>query len=626
MALSPAQLLASQAHGALQRGDLALAAKLSRQAVAQQPRNPGFNHLAGVVAFHAKDFAAAVKYLRKAAEFHPPVPGVLTDLGQVLRAAGRYDDAVKAFRQATQVLPQDADSWDGLGNILLEGNRVAEAIQAFQQGVAIAPAHARLLTNLGSAQARAGQVEAARVTLGAAMRLAPGAPDPAANLATVEAEEGDPVQARALATQVLAKHPTHLTALLALANAEQKLGDLVEAERLTRHALALYPDNGQLLLSLASVLADSNQDESAAKTYDQVLAQSRANPKALTGLSRIHVAAGRFDDARALLHEALAVDPDWYPTRMDLALLELSLGRFEQAFPHYNWRFQLDHQRRQRPFTQPKWDGVRRPGQKLLLWGEQGIGDEVLWLSLLPDLLAAGMELVVECDGRLLPLLQRSFPTVTAVAGAQPPSSRCLDGDLVQLSFAELCRHVHHDVGVAAYLRPDPQRVRDLRERLLEKSAGKPLVGVSWRSVTPLVAAQKTLELQHWGPILRQSDVAFVVLQYGNVEADLAAAEAATGVRPLQADGVDIMNDLDGFAALVAAMDKVITTSNTTVHFAGAVGVQTHLLLPKARGKLWYYGVNETSSRWYGSLRIHRQSVQDRWDDVLESARRAAFP
>lgn len=111
MTPSPAQLLASQAHGALQRGDLALAVKLSRQAVAQQPRNPGFNHLAGVVAFHTKDFAAEVKYLRKAAEFRPPPPGVHGDLGQALLALGRKDDAVKVFRDATRLMPTPGMVW-----------------------------------------------------------------------------------------------------------------------------------------------------------------------------------------------------------------------------------------------------------------------------------------------------------------------------------------------------------------------------------------------------------------------------------------------------------------------------------------------------------------------------------
>lgn len=626
MALSSAQLLASQAHGALQRGDLALAAKLSRQAVAQQPRNPGFSHLAGVVAFHAKDFAAAVKYLRKAAEFHPPVPGVLGDLGQALLALGRKDDAVKAFRDATRLTPADVDAWDGLGNVLVEVNRFDDAIVAFRHGLSLAAGNLRILSNLGSALARAGQITLARETLLDVLRRAPAALDPAANLATLEAEDGDPSTAKHLAQQVLDKVPHHLVAWMALANAEQKLGNPEAAEHLVRQALLVHPANGQVLLALASVLADLGRNDEAAESYQQVLRQNRANPKALTGLARVHIAADDFDAARDLLHEALQVAPDWVASRMELALLEASLGRFEHAVPHWPWRFRAEHQRQRRPFPQPAWDGVRRSGQTLVLWAEQGVGDEVLWLSLVPDLLAAGMALVIECDRRLTDLLRRSFAGVTVVARQDPPDPAALDPQAVQMSLAELFLHVPPRTGRSGYLHADGDKVARLRRRLQDQAGGRPLIGLSWRSNAVGHGKNKSLALDQWRTILSVPDVSFVALQYGDIDADLAAAEAATGVRVLRARDIDIMNDLDGFAGLVAAMDKVITTSNTTVHFAGALGVETQVLLPRTRGRLWYYGVDDTSMRWYGGVRLHRQSVQDRWDDVLESARRAAFP
>ncbi|AVM75651.1 tetratricopeptide repeat protein [Magnetospirillum gryphiswaldense] len=626
MTPSPAQLLASQAHGALQRGDLALAVKLSRQAVAQQPRNPGLNHLAGVVAFHTKDFAAAVKYLRKAAEFRPPPPGVHGDLGQALLALGRKDDAVKVFRDATRSMPVDADAWDGLGNVLMEVNRFDDAIAAFRYALSLAAGAPRILSNLGAALARAGQTEAARETLAEAVRRAPGALEPVSNLATLEAEDGDPSVAKVLAQQVLAKAPHHLVAWIALANAEQKLDNPEEAERLVRQALALHPDNGQVLLSLASVLADLGRNGEAMEFYRHVLRQNRANPKALTGLARAHIAVDEFDAARDLLHEALRVAPDWVASRMELALLEASLGRFEQVAPHWAWRFRAENQRQSRPFPQPAWDGLCRSGQTLVLWAEQGVGDEVLWLSLVPDLLAAGMRLVIECDVRLRDLLCRSFPAATVVARRDPPDPACLEAEAVQSSLAELFLHIPRATGRPGYFRADGDKVARLRRQLQTEDGGKPLIGLSWRSNAVSCGRNKSLSLDQWRTILSVPDVSFVALQYGDIDGDLAAAEAATGIRVLRASDIDIMNDLDGFAALVAAMDKVITTSNTTVHFAGALGVETHVLLPKVRGRLWYYGVNEPTSRWYGTLRLHRQSVQDRWDDVLESVRRAAFP
>lgn len=617
MTSSPLQHLVENAQGALRRGDAALALKLARQALAQQPRHPGLNHLAGIAAHHAGDAALALRYLRKAAELKADWPGVLTDLGQVAWAVGRGDEAEKSFRQATRTHPRDADCWEGLGNVLLGRNKLDEAIGAFQQAVALAPTHPRILANHGVALARAGRFDDARPPLRDAVARSAGAPDIQANLAMVEADAGNPAEARDLARQVLAKLPGHVTATIALANAEQQLGNLAEAERLVRQAVQVNPGNPELTLSLASVLLDLGRDEPAEDCYRSVLKAAGDHPKALTGLARLHIAQAHFDEGRALLVRALRVAPDWMAPRMELAILELSLGRFDAAFPHFDWRFQADQQRRPRPFTQPRWDGVREAGRKLLLWGEQGVGDEVLWFSLLPDLVAAGMEVTVECDPRLLPLVKRSFPSVTACGLSQPPAAPCLDPAAVQLPLGELFRFVPRHGPAAPYLVADPVRSQEIRGRLETLAGGRKLVGVSWRSVAPGLGGHKSLALENFRA-LAGDDHALVSLQYGDVAADLARAKEA-GLDVLSLPDLDVTGDLDGFASLVAAMDHVVTASNTTVHFAGGLGVPTEVMLPKARGRHWYYGVDDHQCRWYPRVRLHRQTAQGAWDEVLRS-------
>ncbi|MCA1907011.1 MAG: tetratricopeptide repeat protein [Magnetospirillum sp.] len=611
------QHLVEHAQGALRRGDAALALKLARQALAQQSRHPGLNHLAGIAAHHAGDSATALRYLRKAVDLKADWPGVLTDLGQVAWAAGRGDEAETSFRQATRIHPHDAESWEGLGNVLLGRNKLGEAIDAFRQAVALAPTHPRILTNHGVALARAGRFDEARQALRDAVARSAGIPDILANLAMVEAEAGNPDAASDLARQVLATVPGHVMATIALANAEQQLGNPTEAERLVRQAVQVNPGNPELTLSLASVLLDLGRDDQADDGYRDVLRVVGDHPKALTGLARLRVAQGRFDEGRDLLVRALRVTPDWMAPRMELALLELSLGRFDDAFPHYDWRFLADHQRRSRPFTQPRWDGVRQAGRRLLLWGEQGVGDEVLWLSLLPDLLADGLEVTVECDPRLLPLVKRSFPSVMACGLSQSPAAPCLDPGLSQLPLGELFRFVPRHGPAAPYLVADPLRSREMRGRLESLAGGRKLVGVSWRSAALNLGEHKSLTLESLRAVAGDR-FALVSLQYGDVAAELARAREA-GLEILSLPDLDITGDLDGFASLVAAMDHVVTTSNTTVHFAGGLGVPTEVMLPKARGRHWYYGVDGNWCRWYPRVRLHRQTFQGAWDEVLRS-------
>lgn len=389
----------------------------------------------------------------------------------------------------------------------MEVSRFDDAIAAFRHALSLAAGAPRILSNLGAALARAGQTEAARETLAEAMRRAPGALEPVSNLATLEAEEGDPSMAKVLAQQVLAKAPHHLVAWIALANAEQKLNNPEEAERLVRQALTLHPDNGQVLLSLASVLADLGRNGEAMEFYRQVLRQNRANPKALTGLARAHIAVDEFDAARDLLHEALQVAPDWVASRMELALLEASLGRFEQVAPHWAWRFRAENQRQRRPLPQPAWDGVCRSGQKLVLWAEQGVGDEVLWLSLVPDLLAAGMRLVIECDARLRDLLCRSFPAATVVARRDPPDPACLEVEAVQSSLAELFLHIPHSA-------------RDGAARLFPRR---------WRQGGPVAA---TASDSRWG---QAADWTVVAIQCGQLRQEQIAVVGSVAGHPVRA-------------------------------------------------------------------------------------------
>lgn len=617
MIASSLQHLVEQAQGALRRGDATLALKLTRQALAQQPRHPGLNHLAGIAAHHTNDNATALRYLRKAMELKADWPGLLTDLGQVAWAVGRSGEAEASFRLATRLHPQDAASWEGLGNVLLGRNKLDEALGAFQQAVTLEPTHPRILANHGAALARAGRFDAARQVLRDAVARSGGAPDIQANLAMAEAEAENPSQAADLARQVLAMVPGHLLATIALANAEQQLGNLTEAERLVRQVAQVSPGNPDLILALASVLLDLGHDDQAEGCYRSVLDAVGDHPKALTGLARLRIAQGHFDEGRDLLVRALRVAPEWKAPRMEMALLELSLGRFDAAFPHFDWRFQGKPQRRSQPFTQPRWDGVRDAGRKILLWGEQGVGDEVLWLSLLPDLVAAGLELTVECDPRLVPLVKRSFPEVTVCGFAVPPAGPCLDPSAVQLPLGELFRFVPRHGPAAAYMVPDPIRSQEMRSRLVALSGGRKLVGVSWRSTVLGLGQHKSLGLESFLG-LAGDDHVFVSLQYGDVAADLAQARDA-GLEVLSLSDLDITNDLDSFACLVAAMDHVVTTSNTTVHFAGSLGVPTEVMLPKARGRHWYYGVADSHCRWYPQVRLHRQDSQGEWDNVLRS-------
>jgi ADP-heptose:LPS heptosyltransferase len=167
------------------------------------------------------------------------------------------------------------------------------------------------------------------------------------------------------------------------------------------------------------------------------------------------------------------------------------------------------------------------------------------------------------------------------------------------------------------YLVADAERTKRLRDSF-QLAAGERLIGISWSSQNPQLGHHKSIPLREWAGVLGVPRCRFVDLQYGDTSAEKAALETEAGLR-LAAGGVDLRNDLDGVAALVAACDLVITVSNTTAHIAGALGIPGWVLVPAGSGKLWYWGHDREATPWYPSLRIIRQTSPGVWRDVLEN-------
>jgi tetratricopeptide (TPR) repeat protein len=266
------------------------------------------------------------------------------------------------------------------------------------------------------------------------------------------------------------------------------------------------------------------------------------------------------------------------------------------------------------------WRGEHVSGT-LRVWREQGIGDEILFARLLPLARARVQSLVFECDPRLTPLLTRSFPDIVAQAAPAPSAAaQCPLGDLGPILGVD----VSDLANGAAFLRADPERRAQLRVRYEALAKGRPIIGIAWASKSPRRGQAKSAALEHWGALLRR-DALFVSMQYGDVAESIAAANAAFGCAIHVDADIDQMADLDAFAAQIAALDRVVSVSNSTVHMAGALGVETIVMPPPARGRLWYWGLEGEATPWYSSVRILRRELNEPRAAQIARAAEQAF-
>ena len=511
--------------------------------------------------------------------------------------------------------------------------------------------------------------EAIRALTAAAGREGPDSREALLLLSQLFRQLGRPEQAVQALEMILSRDPSDAEAKFQLANIASEMGAGDGAERLYRELLQTVPDSLPVRNNLANLLRGLHRPEEALQVMDAAMGQGRDSADAMSTYGLCAMECGDLDGARQAFERALRLDPGHGRARANLGELLLLTGetaaglaeleaarrqldrpaqvdvnlayaRFLEGEYRAGWeafesRFDAaaPSERPPRPFTQPRWRGEKVAGA-VLIWGEQGVGDEIVFASMVPDAMRRAERIVLECEPRLAPLFARSFPAVEVVPRSDPPASRLQAPDIAaQIPLASLggiFRNRREDFpadtagsAAGAYLQADPDLRRGLRARYRQLGEG-PLVGLSWRSVNARAGPAKSMALSDLSELLAVRPATFVNLQYGDVEAKVAALRQRTGIRIIQDSAVDQMRDMDAFAAQVAALDLVITVSNTVAHVAGTLGRPTWAMVPAGPGLRWYWGRSGTDCPWYGSLRLYRQSMPGRWHGLLAEMK-AAF-
>jgi len=342
------------------------------------------------------------------------------------------------------------------------------------------------------------------------------------------------------------------------------------------------------------------------------------------------------ETARALqtYETAIAAHAEDANARAAYALSLLGAGEFAHGWDEYDWRLRVPGAVASVPAPFPVWQGEALAGKTILVRSEQGIGDEIMFASCVPDLLAAGAQCVIECSRRLTGLFARSFPSVRVIARdrLRPPDPAALGAIDLQCHAGSLPRWLRRsadDFPGTPYLRADAARIAAWRERLGDE-AGVLRVGIAWTGGLPgTLRAARSISLAALEPLLRMRNARFVALELGECSAAVDAMSRATGARIDVWQGVAALPD--EAAALCCALDVVVCVPTAMAHLAGALGRPVWVLVPGVG--TWRYLWQGDRMPWYGSMRVLRrasgsdvQSVVEGARDALESFTRSAAP
>lgn len=543
-----------------------------------------------------------------------------------LLAADRLAEAEAAWREILSRDPRDARAQHFLGCVLARAGRLAEGLALVDRSVQLEPRNAMFLANRARVLADAGDLERAIADLRLAAQADPGFADAPRQLGLLLDRlgrarflAGDASGARAAFEGALEARPGDPDILNNLGVALNALGLHGEAADRFRAALAGRPAFAEARLHWGHALRDSGDLESAASMYAQAVEDRPGFLPARLACASAALDRGELGRARALYEEVLAETPDCADARYGLGQVALREHRFAEGWEGYEWRFDTDPpQAARRESSLPRLDASNLARvSKVAVWGEQGLGDQLLFATLLPELEARGIGIALDVDPRLGPILARRLHRASVVAPGR------YEGCDAQVGIASLGALFRPDTASfarqpKALLPADADRVARFAAML---PAGRRRVGISWRSFRGGgLALRKSAPLESFG-VLAAGGAALVDLQYGDVGAERERFEARHPRALVRLAGLDPMNDLEGMLAAIAACDVVVTTSNVTAHLAGAAGKETVLVYPAANAPFAYWVPGaDGRTLWYPSVRVVSPAGMDTWEKALERA------
>jgi tetratricopeptide (TPR) repeat protein len=633
-----------------QQGMLAEAGMICGSILRLQPNNSDALHLAGIVALQTGRPEQGIELIGKALRLSGRNAAAHSDLGAGLRALQRHEEALASYNRAIALRPDYARAYYNRAMVLADLQRHAEALASYDRAIALRPDHAEAHANRGAILAGLRRDQDALASYDLAIALKPdharahynrGAvlavlqrhadalasydraivlqPDNAEahiNRGGVLADLQRPQEALASYDRAITLAPNHADAHY---NRAKLLADLQrDADALTSfdRAIALRPDHADAYVNRGVVLARLQRPADALASHDRAIALRADDAEAYSNRGNVLLELRRHADALASYDQAIALRPDYANAHWNQSHCLLALGQFDRGWPLYEWRKRLDKPVGNRAFPQPPWLGEASiAGKILFIHWEQGLGDTLQFCRYATLAQALGARVVMAVQDPLRKLLGTLGPDTEIIGGNDAPvefDCHCPMNSL-PLAFGTTVETIPR---ATPYLAADPAAVAAWRERLAGLVGLR--VGLCWagsprhdQPAGQAIDRRRSIALVQYAPLGAVTGANFVSLQKGTAAAQAAAPPEGLSIH----DRTDELHDFADTAALIEALDLVITVDTSVAHLAGALGKPVWIL--NRFDACWRWLSERDDSPWYPSARLWHQQRPEDWDSVI---------
>lgn len=444
-------------------------------------------------------------------------------------------------------------------------------------------------------------------------------------LADELSKSGDLDDAWALIEPHLEANPDDALALGIASSVIRKAKKPTVAYHLARRSAELAPEKFAAWHNLARICDELwlvQESERAHRKAIKCAVNPKQKARALVSLAALYINCGEFKKAKPLCQQAVMADPELFIARANLGFCQLAERNWAEGWENYAYSLGTDVRKRIQYQGEPQWEGT--PGMRVVLTGEQGLGDELSFASMFPDAIRDCEKVIIDCDKRLAGLFQRSFPK------AKVYGTRTDKG----LDWAKEDQDFHASIAMGGlggfyrtkaesftgepYLIPDPDRVA--MWKALFSTKGKPVIGIAWSGGMRHTGAKyRRWSLEDLLPLFKSVDAHWVSLEYKDAAKEIAEFKAKhPDIDLVQYPYGTLTKDYDDTAALVACLDRVICIQTAVAHLAGALGKECWVFVAKT--SQWRYGESGEDVPWYKSVRVFRQVSLGQWDWHIKDA------
>lgn len=550
------------------------------------------------------------------------------NLAKLEKLAGHLESAEKLFLTLHQEQSTDAEVSNELGAMALARNDLTAAENYLRKAIAVRPGFTSAIINLAGVAVLRSQFDAALALLAQADEL----DNPRVQLQTggVLLHAGRFIESKSVFENLVNTAGFNLLSqedigrfyinygcvLVELGETEQGKTQYLKASQLAENDCFYY-------INLATFHYKVEQNYSAAEAlFLEALSKFTGTPDLHDMYAVFLQHKGEY--ANALPHHLLALSgrPDYEQFVYNLAMTEMALGQLDTAWDHYESRWIRPEVGEKPDLNIPEWQGESGEGKSILVYREQGLGDEIMWATCLPDLAQEFNYIVYSCHPKLTTLFSRTYPEVAVIPNRVPRHPMMLGHFDYQVSIASLPRFFRRNKASfplsPRLMQDDPIRTQHWRQRLQGVQPNL-IVGLAWRSgYVDAIRDIHYLALDDLAPLLALPNVQFINLQYHLSEAEKKQLDADFPGKVVHAYEIDLFDDLDATACLMKACDLIIAPCTSTLMQAGALGIPALYLLALQQDS-WLLG-ERFQSPWFPSSTVLAKEVESSWQVVIEQA------